>query len=291
MQRLALTDIVPDAMEHGPINAKADRLSGVYLGNQVVLTRLWTGHPFMVSTNDMIVAPHLINLGINEPHNSRTLVSLVRQGDVVVDIGANVGYFSILAGWRAYPDGQLWAFEPNPAVFRILSDNITSNAMQWMARRHRVALSDRTGTAALRIFPGYEATSTIRDVPDDFLAHTEAETGRPSHTIDVPMARLDDVMRDVPEIHVLKIDAEGHEPAVIRGAEQLLRRSPSVKIIMEFVPHIMGTNEARSLLQLLRTIGFRIYRIEADEGYTAQDSDDALIGAPFSDLLLVRPAG
>jgi GTP-binding protein len=60
------------------------------------MTRIWSGHMMMVHTDDMIVAPHLVNIGINEPHNTRILVSLIKPGDVFVDVGANVGYFSVL---------------------------------------------------------------------------------------------------------------------------------------------------------------------------------------------------
>ena len=75
MTKLTLAEVVPGAVDHGPIPEKADRMSGVYLGEQVVMTRIWTGHLFMVSTRDMIVMPHLINIGINEPHNTRTFIS------------------------------------------------------------------------------------------------------------------------------------------------------------------------------------------------------------------------
>lgn len=288
MTRLALRDIVTGAQDFGPIPEKADRMSAVYMGQDRVMTRLWSGHRFLASTRDMIVTPHLIDLGVNEPHVTRTLMSLIGPGDVVVDVGANVGYYSVLAGWRAHPDGQVWSFEPNPRAFALLSDNMTMTGHAAMARRWPVALSDRAGTAALRIFPGYEATSTIRAVPEAFVSHTERETGRVSHVIDVELLRLDDAMRDVPAINVMKIDAEGHEPAIIAGAQEILRRSRTVKIVMEFVPPIMDAGDTRGMLRTIRDTGFSIYRIEHDSSFTAQPDDDALMAIPFSDLLLVR---
>ncbi len=149
------------------------------MGNESVMTRLWTGHIFLASTSDIIVTPHLINIGVNEPHVTRTLVSLIGPGDVVVDVGANVSYYSVLAGWRAHPGEQVWSFEPNPRAFALLSDNMTMTGHAAMAQRWPVALSDHAGTASLRIFPGYEATSTIRVVPEAYVRHTERETGRP----------------------------------------------------------------------------------------------------------------
>lgn len=288
MTRCALADIVAGTQDFGPIPEKADRLAAVYMGNDSIMTRLWSGHKFLASTSDIIVTPHLIDGGVIEPHLTRTLVSLIRPGEVVVDIGANVGYYSVLAAWRAYPDGEIWSFEPNPHAYALLSDNMTMTGHAMMARRRAVALSDHSGTATLRIFPGYEATSTIRAVPEAFVSHTAKETGRTSHTVDVELVPLDHAMRDIAAVDVIKIDAEGHEPAIIAGAQEILGRSRDVKIVMEFVPPIMEAGEARSMLSTLRNAGFDIYRIEHDFSFILQSDDDALMAIPFSDLLLVR---
>lgn len=287
---LRLEDIDPAFSDYGEIPAKSPTLSGVYFGNQVVLTKLWSGHMLMVHSDDMIVAPHLVNIGMNEPHNTRILVSLIRPGDVFVDVGANVGYFSVLGAWRAYPGGEVWSFEPNPTVFAILSDNLTVNGYGDMARRWPAAASDRAGKASLRVFPGYVATSTMRDVPEDYLRHTERETGRPSHVIDIDTVRLDDVMRDVPQMHVMKIDAEGHELSVIRGAQEIIARSPKLKIVMEYSPSMLGREGARSLIELVRSLGFSLFAIEQDALLTRLTDDAGMLEAPFLDLLLVRSA-
>lgn len=281
-------DILPGIAEFPPIIKKDDPFGGTYMGDGVVMTRIWTTHLLRLSSGDMLVTPHLLSLGINEPHNTRLLASLIQPQDVFVDVGANIGYFSVIGAWRAWPGGQVWSFEPHPKLYALLSDNMTINGYEAIAHRHRLALSDRSGTATMRIFEGYEATSTIRDVPDDFVRHTEQQTGRLSRTIEVDVVRLDDIMRDVPEIHVMKIDAEGHEPAVIRGAVEILRRSRNVRIVMEFVPFIMGLPEAAAHLALCRELGFAIYRIETDASLIRHDDDGVLLGIGFSDLFLVR---
>jgi FkbM family methyltransferase len=288
MAALRITDVVPVTQEYPEIAPKTDPFGGTYMGGGVVMTRLWSKHLFLTSTGDMIVTPHLLDAGINEPHVTRTLMSLTQAGDVMVDIGANAGYYSVLCAWRAHPGGQVWAFEPIPKLYRIMSDNLHNNGFAGMAQRRQMALSDHNGTASLRVFEGYEATSTLRDVPEAFIANTAAETGRPSHLIDVAVARLDDEMANIAEIHVMKIDAEGHEPAIIRGAQEILQRSRNLKIVMEFVPPIMGRDESMGLLAMLRDLDFIIYRIETDASLVRFDSDDELVNLPFSDLLLVK---
>jgi FkbM family methyltransferase len=288
MATLRIGDVIDGIGEYPEILAKTQQFSGVYMGGGVVMTQLWSQHPFMTSAGDMIVTPHLIDVGINEPHVTRTLMSLTKPGDVVVDIGANAGYYSVLCAWRAYPGGQVWAYEPIPKLYRLMSDNLHNNGYAHMAQRRQMALSDHQGTASLRVFEGYEATSTLRDVSDAFIANTAAETGRPSHLIDVAVARLDDQMADIAEVHLMKIDAEGHEPAIIRGATDILSRSKNLKIVMEFVPPIMGERESIDHLGLLRKLGFAVYRIETDASLVRHDDDAALAAIPFSDLLLVK---
>lgn len=285
---LTLSQILPGYTDCGPIAEKPDRMNGVYLGNNTVLTRLWSGHMMIVYTGDMIVMPHLINIGINEPHVTRTMVSLIRPGDVVVDAGANVGYFSVLAGWRAYPGGQVWSFEPNPHVFRIMRSNMHNSGYADIAHTRKLALSDHRGTAPLRIFEGYEATATIREVSEEFLRHTAIETGYDSYAVDVGVDTLDAQMAEVAKIDVMKIDVEGHEPAMIRGAVEILARSPNVKIVMEFVPPVMGAETSRALVALLRRHGFTVYVIEPDGTFTLYDDDERLLALAFADLLLFK---
>lgn len=288
MTHLTLPEILPGCADYGPIPEKTDRMAAVYLGENTVLTRLWSGHAMIVYTGDMIVMPHLINLGVNEPHVTRTLISLIRPGDRFVDAGANIGYFSILAGWRVYPGGEVWSFEPNPNIYPILASNITNNGFEHCTQRRKLALSDRTGAADLRIFKGYEATSTIRALSDEFVTHTRNETGRDSYAVDVAVDTLDAQMAAVPAIDLMKIDVEGHELSVIRGAVDILRRSPTVKVVMEFVPPILGAGPAAELIALVRSLGFSIYRIEHDGTFTAQNDDHALAATEFADLLLIR---
>lgn len=288
MKQIRISDIFPDIVELPDPAAKVPSLSGVYMGNDCVLTRMYSNHLINVSTNDLIVGPHLINLGFNEPHNTKILTSITQPGDVFVDVGANIGYFSVLAAWRSYPGGSVWAFEPQPSMYRLLADNLALNGFGGMSHTHCVALSDRTSTMQMRTFPGYLATSSMREMSEAFIAFTEASTGRKSETIEVSTLRLDDVMKDVPEIHVMKIDVEGHEPEVIRGAFEIISRSPRIKIVMEFFPALMASEVAHKHLTFFRDLGFSIFRIETDGTLTKHDSDRVLLECGFSDLLLAR---
>jgi len=286
--KIRITDLLPDIVELAAPSPKTEGFSGIYLGNGAVMTRIWTGHLLKVLGGEMIVTPHLLNLGFNEPHVTRMVTSLIQPGDTFVDAGANIGYYSVLGGFHAWPDGRVWTFEPQPRAYQLHSDNLMMNGFDVIAERHMLALSDHEGVAEMRIFEDYEATSTLRNVPKDYIEHTERQTGRASHTIKVPIARLDDIMRDVPQIDVMKIDVEGCEPEIIRGAQEIISRSPTIKIVMEFVPVTTGLAEAAAHLSLLRALGLSIWVIEHDGTLSPQTDDAALLQRPFADLLLLK---
>jgi FkbM family methyltransferase len=288
LPKLRITDLLPDIVELAAPTPKTEGFSGIYLGNGAVMTRTWGGHLLKVIGGEMIVTPHLLNLGFNEPHVTRLLTSLIQPGDTFVDVGANIGYYSVLGAFHAWPNGRVWTFEPQPRAYQLHSDNLMMNGFDVIAERHRLALSDHDGVAEMRVFEDYEATATLRDVPPDYVENTERQTGRMSQTIEVPLARLDDIMRAVPQIDVMKIDAEGYEPAIIRGAQEIIARSPTIKIVMEFVPTDIGVADAAAHLALLRSLGLSIWIIEHDGTLTPQPDDAALLQIPFADLLLLK---
>ena len=288
MPTIRITDLLPDIVELPAPYPKTEGFSGIYLGKDAVMTRIWTGHLLKLLGGEMIVTPHLLNVGFNEPHVTRMLTSLIQPGDTFVDVGANIGYYSVLGAFRAWPDGRVWTFEPQPRAYQLHSDNLMMNGFDVIAERHRLALSDHDGVAEMRFFEDYEATATLREMPSDYVENTERQTGRTSQTIEVPVARLDDIMRDVSRIDVMKIDAEGHEPAIIRGAREIIERSPKIKIVMEFVPTDIGRVEAAAHLSLLRNLGLSIWIIEHDGTLSPQPDDAALLQIPFADLLLLK---
>lgn len=146
-------------------------------------------------------------LGYYEPDLSRRVAAAARDGGLMVDVGANAGYFSLL--WAAQaPSARVIAFEPAPRNVALLRENVASNG-----------LADRVD---IRPLAAGEARGTLR-----FHLGPDAQTGWGSfsayvggRTLDVPVVRLDETV-DEP-IRLLKVDAEGADVWVLRGAERLL---------------------------------------------------------------------
>lgn len=141
--------------------------------------------------------------------------ALARAGTAAVDVGANVGVYSVVLARAVGPTGRVLAFEPAPDNVRRLEENLARNGLRNVDV-HGVALAARPGELVLRLGadPAYHSTGDVFE-------------GRASgDEVRVPSLRLDDVWRDAgaPRVTFVKVDTEGAEAAVLEGAEELLAR-------------------------------------------------------------------
>lgn len=144
----------------------------------------------------------------------------LRNGDGFVDVGANVGVYSLLAASRVGAEGVVHAFEPMQRAFDRLTENIAINGLRQV-HPHRMALSDVTGMVRLTE-PGDDALVGI------------AAAGMEGGDEHVCCSTLDAVLGDAP-ISMIKLDVEGAEPLVLRGARNHLRAGnpPVMQIEMD----------------------------------------------------------
>jgi FkbM family methyltransferase len=168
--------------------------------------------------------------GVFDPCVTEALYRLVDPGDVVADVGANVGYMSSLAAARVGPSGKVLAFEPHPRIYEMLE----RNAAGWReaggageVELRRVALSDAAGEGTL-VSHSFDANTGLASLNADQAPSVSAD----SDTIPVPLARLDEIP-GAEQVRVLKADVEGHEADVLRGATRLLESGAVRDIIFE----------------------------------------------------------
>jgi FkbM family methyltransferase len=171
--------------------------------------------------------------GLSEPEEMAFCLHLLRPGDTFLDVGANVGVFTILA--RA-TGADVISIEPGPAAFAALERNVTANG--YRADLRNVAVSDYNGSGRF----AYNGASTTNR-----LAMKDEEL--PS--IVVPVETLDSIIEGR-SVTVLKIDIEGHELAAFTGASSLLA-SPSLKAI---IAEANALSDRREMLDLIKNAGF-----------------------------------
>jgi FkbM family methyltransferase len=209
---------------------RAGRLfSGPSSAQELKVARLPWGLDLRVRESDAIGYSILVGK-VFDPCVTETIWRLIDPGETVVDIGANVGYVTSLAAAKAGASGRVIAAEPHPAVFELLRSNVDS----WASRSklatielHRVALSDHAGQGRIVSGPLFDHNMGLASLAADGLA---GEEGEESH--EVQLERLDGLAGDT-QIGVLKVDVEGHETEVLRGATALLERRQVRDIVFE----------------------------------------------------------
>ncbi len=193
-----------------------------------------------------------------EPHLQAVLASLLSPGDFFVDVGACVGGLAIVAGRLVGPEGGLLCFEPAAWNYRKLVRNLASaSGIPGKSETHNAAVGDRCGTVRLYQTFVDECHTTIHGVNNDHGYVRE---------VAVPLLTLDFAFETVGRSPTLiKIDVEGAEPAVLRGALGLLAAERPLLIVEIGNPQNDQLAEnPRIVWELLSSLGYRGWVIETD---------------------------
>ena len=267
------------------VDGVARRLvSTVAAGNRFRVTARWFSHrgwlPFAVSRRLPVVGPVTIPLpdkqtvayvsiaddsikravfwqGWNgyEGETFSYLASTIASFDLLVDVGANTGYLAIVAA-KLNPRLKVIAVEAAPSTFSYLCQNVEANGLTDRVRCVNVAAGAESGRAAFGLaeFDGVVAVESA-------LLRVGNKQAAFSNVIDVNVNRLDDIItEDLSNVAVLlKIDVEGFEPEVLRGAERLLV-SVHPTVLFELLPG----GPRQELLALFDRVVYDLYRITED---------------------------
>jgi FkbM family methyltransferase len=218
-----------------------------------------------VRTNDFLVGAGIAATKTWEPHVRRELEPLLVPGARFVGVGANVGFFTLLAAARVGPAGRVVSFEPNPDNRELLGRSLGANGFANVTL-HPHAVGERPGTLWLH------------PIRNSSLARLAATAD--GAAVEVPVVALDETLLDVGRVDVIKIDTDGAEPAVLRGARGVIRRHRPA-IFLEWAPVLYqgaGGEGPESTLNELRISGYNI-RLLADDGASAPRGNDDVLAA------------
>jgi FkbM family methyltransferase len=197
-------------------------------------------------------AQRLMFLNLYETELRHRVLDELPEGGTFVDVGANVGFWSIPAAYRIGSAGRVLAFEPNPWAAALLRRNIAANPSASLASIEvfETALGREPGSAEL--FSDDMQAGSSRATLHSGAVPTET----PVH-ITVPVAKLDALIEG--PVDVLKIDVEGHEAGVLAGAHELFAVSPPHRVVLEvhggLLPHAGGSPE--QLVTQVESLGYR----------------------------------
>jgi FkbM family methyltransferase len=193
---------------------------------------------FLFDVTDFTVCDWHFYRHLFEPETTQLISQTVQPGETVLDIGANRGYFSVLAGIRVGPSGHVYSFEPNPTIFRCLQKHLRINNLAGHVEASTFALS-RTRTHGATFFisnlesnSGLSSLTPISELLDNkSLSH--------EHTIPVETISLDEwiYLKSIDQpIDFIKIDVEGAEMLVLAGATETLAKRPPKRLVIETDP-------------------------------------------------------
>lgn len=188
---------------------------------------------------------------LSEKLMTNLFIGLLKEGMLVVDIGAHVGYYTLLAARTVGDRGKVFCFEPEPSNYALLLRNIEENSYKNIVPVQK-AVTDTTGSIKLFIAKDPGAHSIGSDKPNQKVIVVDSTT-------------VDDFFagREHP-IHLIKIDVEGAEMAILKGMSNIITNNPDLKIFTEFNPE--NLRRAGSLpteyFEKLVNYGFDIYLID-----------------------------
>lgn len=246
-----------------------------YLGEHITLCRMLGRYKIYVDTRDIGIAPHLMLDGYWEMWVTEVFVSLVDDGMVVADIGANLGYFTLLLADLVGPTGQVHAFEPNPRMTELLHRSLSVNGFSERVVIHQVALAaENGGMMALVVPSGDPKNAHIVPMSDPL----------PDGAVAVPVARLD-ARANWSKIEFAKVDVEGAEQLIWAGAQGLLDSGALKTVVLEFTA--ARYHDAAAFLRQLMTPGFSLAYVHYTLGIIDATPTEILARDPHVDIMLV----
>jgi FkbM family methyltransferase len=238
-------------------------IPGRYLAVELLTSRLTSsepavariGHGLRMRCDLRDQVQRQIYYGLYDPIETAFLRTLLKPGDVVVDVGANVGYYSLLAAEAVGSRGHVYAFEPIAHVYATLIENVLGNKLTNVTA-HQLAMASSTEPVDMfvRENAGSHGWSSI--VPSERYVNQRVQ---------VPATTLDEYVRSrgLHEVAAIKMDIEGAEPRALMGGACLLAREDAPNLICEINPYLLDRagSSATGLRRLIASYGYTLYEI------------------------------
>jgi FkbM family methyltransferase len=241
------------------------------LGKPFVWTRIvepylaWQPHPFRARTSfgfhlegdsQDLIQQWVYYFGVWEPSLTTFVRRRLRLGDTCVDVGANIGYYALLASKQVGPSGRVVAIEASPAIYRSLERNVGSNPAANVRMVNAAAYGRR---AVVRLYRGNahncgETTMLVQDAG--------------TFECDVDAFPLQDLLTptELQSARLIKIDTEGAEHAILSGFESFDRLRSDAEFVVEVHPSYLERRgeSLDAVLRVMETAGFAAYVLDEE---------------------------
>lgn len=204
-----------------------------------------------------------------EAESYDTWQKLMQPGMVVVDCGAHIGLYSLIAAKLVGKEGKVYSFEPETTNFQLLQKNIATNKYEKIITAVQKAVADKPGE--VKLFLGQSGQDS-----GETSMYATSGTGR--KTVSVEALTLDDFFKSEgwPAVKLMKMDIEGAEKAALEGMKQLAKNNSDLKLIIEFNPDSQATAGVSNeeFFYTLKKLGFKKYLVLKDGQKRIKIPDD-----------------
>ena len=267
-----LGDLAAGSYPRGPL----------YFGDHTALVATRWGAKMLVDTRDAAIAPWLVLDGMWEPHVTSWMQSTLRPGQVFVDVGANVGYFTLLGASLVGPGGRVVAVEAHPTLAEVLQRNVVINGYYGYVVTHNKAAWSETTQLEFHIRANFAGNSSVGHIDDEGLRRL----GDTEEAVQVQAVVLDDLLADLPRVDMMKIDVEGAEVHAFQGLTRTIEANPGIIIMFEWaraqIESVGDTPQA--LADLVEGMGFKFRLLETGEPI----EKEALLALPYGNVVAER---
>lgn len=262
-------------------------MRGTYIGNNKMFVQTIYNRYIFAHADDLSLTPLLVSQGGFEIPLTKYMIEHIKPNNVVIDVGANIGYFTVLLSNLVGKDGKVIAYEASEKNYRLLTENIQINYLQETAELRKKAAHSSEGEItfyACDKFSGNGST-VIHDAKYKELYvfdHIHEET--------VKTEKLDALKDQFKVIDLIKVDVEGGEYHVFLGMEELLKEKKVKTVIFEMnklrlQEHV---NEFHHLLKTYETDGGYTFHLLNGEGKPVPTSLDAIFEREFIDNVVMK---
>jgi len=246
------------------------------LGEGVAVTLKHDGHKMLIYTKDYGLSPHLALFGEWERAIEEVVKRLLPEKSTAIEVGSKMGYHTLSMAAKIGTEGTLYCFEANPEMFRLLNWTIELNGYKDRIQLKECAALDKEGLVEF----GYDPTAVGG-------GHVNA-VNQPV-MLQVKTVTLDSLDIQGP-VAMIRIDAEGAEPLIIKGAKDIIRRSDDIKLICEWSIDMMKQNiDVTEYVNSLNSMGFKFWRINHDSNLISVPPSE-MIALPHCEIVMCRRA-
>ena len=218
-------------------------------GPEITFLSSIQGHKMLLDPQDSL---YISSNGFYERFETEVVKKQIKEGDIIVDIGANIGYYTLIMARLAGPKGKVFAFEPDPYNFAILKKNVEINGYKNIILEQK-AVSNKTQKTKLYLNA------------DNYGDHRIYKFDESHKSVAIESITLDDYFKDYGcNIDFVKIDTQGAEYYIIEGMKTILEKNQNIKIILEYTFAFfeeLGLNPALFLETLAIKHNFILYNV------------------------------